>query len=84
MPREMKNLIDVKTISCKAGGVQEIVQPRNPLHHFSNGPTLMHVSGGGGGGAYLKNRDQVVNVGMVGQANSEDTIMDTVSNLRAN
>ena len=35
------------------------------------------VGGGGGGGggdvAYLKNRDQIINLRMIGRANSEDT-----------
>ena len=34
----------------------------------------MVVRGGGEGrGAYLKNWDQIINVGMIGHANSEDT-----------
>ena len=29
--------------------------------------------GGGGGRAYLKNRDQIINVGMIGHESAEDT-----------
>ena len=36
--------------------------------------------GGGGGGAHLNNRDQIINVGMIHYANSEDT-QGRVSNL---
>ena len=40
-----------------------------PLGKGGNG------GGGGGGGdvAYLKNRDQIINLRMIGRANSEDT-----------
>ena len=38
--------------------------------------------GGRGGGAYLKNWDQIINIGMIGYASSEDT-QGSVSNLRS-
>ena len=38
-----------------------------------NGPMpVARISRGGGGGAYFKNWDQIINVGMIQRANSED------------
>ena len=34
-------------------------------------------SRGGGAGAHLKNRDQIINVGMAGRASAEDTKVST-------
>ena len=41
---------------------------------------IFHGGGGGGGGgagAHLKNRDQIINVGMAGRASAEDTKVST-------